>query len=578
MSLAAMILIAWLAVPCAAGSYFAMYWGDYWYGFIQNYQYTIPDRSCWFGGSAWYDNSEQCGWPGYAYRYVTLVDTASNGTTSGCEMTDFINGSDALNPLPYKRGNVALIRRGTCGFAVKVQYAVDANASAVIIMNQGNAADRMGLLTPVCTGIPEYAKRIPVVFVGTSIGDFIISKNSNTSTPVAIQLADNLPWYMNTTWGGTCPTNARALTRTECMFVANSSDYFGSTYTHQSANASAFSITLNTLPGGCIINWAAEVVDGQAPYVFYFNNPTNVLQENNTKIFCVVVTNTPTMSTKRPTGVPTMTGETYAPTTQTPTTVQPTKEPTKAPSTKTPTTSTPTANPTTGKPTAQPTTAQPTDQPTAQPTTAQPTGPTPLGQTNQPTKRPTSQPTPLPTPAPVVIVTTIAVPVEFASALTADAQKSVSSAYCASVAIGLNISVNAINCTIAVATTGGRRLLQKVSYVLNAKASVTVPAGVAPSAAMPQDPGAIATIAASFANNADVKTANGGVAMNTTSLVFAVVSIIVTQAPQTQMPTEIPTGQPTTQPTAAMFNAASTRSYTSAFLAASAAALVQWLY
>jgi Zn-dependent M28 family amino/carboxypeptidase len=49
-------------------------------------------------------------------------------SNSGCETADFEN---------FERGSVALIRRGTCQFQVKVDNAVAAGAAGVVIMNEG---------------------------------------------------------------------------------------------------------------------------------------------------------------------------------------------------------------------------------------------------------------------------------------------------------------------------------------------------------------------------------------------------------------------------------------------------------
>lgn len=50
------------------------------------------------------------------------------GSTSGCEAADFTG---------FVAGNIALVRRGSCAFAVKVVNAQNAGASAVIVMNTG---------------------------------------------------------------------------------------------------------------------------------------------------------------------------------------------------------------------------------------------------------------------------------------------------------------------------------------------------------------------------------------------------------------------------------------------------------
>lgn len=59
---------------------------------------------------------------------VIIPPTAAPSSTSGCETADFAG---------FTSGNVALIQRGTCDFAVKVANAAAAGASAVIIFNEG---------------------------------------------------------------------------------------------------------------------------------------------------------------------------------------------------------------------------------------------------------------------------------------------------------------------------------------------------------------------------------------------------------------------------------------------------------
>lgn len=71
---------------------------------------------------------------------VTPVDinlVGDRASTSGCETTDFAS---------FPAGDIALVQRGTCDFRVKVDNAAAAGASAIIVFNQGNAADREGLL------------------------------------------------------------------------------------------------------------------------------------------------------------------------------------------------------------------------------------------------------------------------------------------------------------------------------------------------------------------------------------------------------------------------------------------------
>jgi len=53
---------------------------------------------------------------------------AEPGSTAGCEAADFEG---------FTEGNIALIQRGSCDFAVKAANAVEAGAAAVIIFNEG---------------------------------------------------------------------------------------------------------------------------------------------------------------------------------------------------------------------------------------------------------------------------------------------------------------------------------------------------------------------------------------------------------------------------------------------------------
>ncbi|HET6518443.1 MAG TPA: M20/M25/M40 family metallo-hydrolase [Geminicoccaceae bacterium] len=81
----------------------------------------------------------------------------ANGSTSGCEAADF-EGLAA--------GSIALVRRGTCPFQVKVENAVAAGAVGVVIANDG-AEGRTGAFPGRLTGPAD----VPVVGVGAAIGD-----------------------------------------------------------------------------------------------------------------------------------------------------------------------------------------------------------------------------------------------------------------------------------------------------------------------------------------------------------------------------------------------------------------------
>jgi Zn-dependent M28 family amino/carboxypeptidase len=71
-------------------------------------------------------------------------------STSGCEADDFRG---------FHGGSVALVRRGTCTFQVKVENAVSAGAAAVIVMNEGTPGrlDRFSGVLPDGVAVPVIA-------------------------------------------------------------------------------------------------------------------------------------------------------------------------------------------------------------------------------------------------------------------------------------------------------------------------------------------------------------------------------------------------------------------------------------
>ena len=77
-------------------------------------------------------------------------------STSGCEREDFAG---------FVPGHVALIRRGTCPFQLKVEYAQAAGAAGVIIMNQGIEGQ-----TGAFAGHLSTPATIPVLGVSTEVG------------------------------------------------------------------------------------------------------------------------------------------------------------------------------------------------------------------------------------------------------------------------------------------------------------------------------------------------------------------------------------------------------------------------
>jgi len=81
---------------------------------------------------------------------------APAASTSGCEAADFRD---------FERGSVALVRRGTCTFQVKVENAVAAGAVGVVIMNEGTDGR-----TDAFSGQLGHAAAVPVVGVSYESG------------------------------------------------------------------------------------------------------------------------------------------------------------------------------------------------------------------------------------------------------------------------------------------------------------------------------------------------------------------------------------------------------------------------
>lgn len=94
---------------------------------------------------------------------------ADNTSSSGCEAGDFAG---------FPAGGIALMQRGTCGFAVKALNAQAAGATAVIIMNEGQPG-RTGLLNMIgdATGLT-----IPSVFTTFDAGANLASTPGATVT------------------------------------------------------------------------------------------------------------------------------------------------------------------------------------------------------------------------------------------------------------------------------------------------------------------------------------------------------------------------------------------------------------
>jgi len=115
---------------------------------------------------------------------VTAVDinlAPPRDNTSGCEAADFAG---------FPVGNIALVQRGTCPFAIKALNAQAAGASAVIIFNQGNTPEREPLI--VGTLAPSTAT-IPVV--GASFADGTALAQPGVSAQVRVDAPQQVTQY-----------------------------------------------------------------------------------------------------------------------------------------------------------------------------------------------------------------------------------------------------------------------------------------------------------------------------------------------------------------------------------------------
>ena len=103
-------------------------------------------------------------------------DTApSSSNTSGCEDADFAG---------FTRGNIALVKRGTCPFFDKAQNAVEAGASGVIIFNEGQPG-REAVVNGTLGEPTAGGERVPVVGATAAIGEALAAATAPTARIVA---------------------------------------------------------------------------------------------------------------------------------------------------------------------------------------------------------------------------------------------------------------------------------------------------------------------------------------------------------------------------------------------------------
>ncbi len=113
--------------------------------------------------TAEYSGSGDVTAPLEAVDLVLPPASSANTSTSGCEAADFDG---------FTAGNIALVQRGSCDFAVKAANAYDAGATGVIIFNEGQDGRQETLNATLGDA---FSDPIPVVGTSFAIGDELAS-------------------------------------------------------------------------------------------------------------------------------------------------------------------------------------------------------------------------------------------------------------------------------------------------------------------------------------------------------------------------------------------------------------------
>ncbi len=103
----------------------------------------------------------------------------ANSSTSGCEAADFAG---------FPAGNVALLQRGTCPFADKVQNAQTAGASAAVVFNEGQAGREE---TVAGTLGADTTATIPAVGTSFAVGAELAGQSATVHVTTSTKIEDN---------------------------------------------------------------------------------------------------------------------------------------------------------------------------------------------------------------------------------------------------------------------------------------------------------------------------------------------------------------------------------------------------
>lgn len=103
---------------------------------------------------------------------LKIPSPSPNHSTSGCEPSDFTN---------FIAGNIALIQRGHCTFRKKIENAIDAKASGVIIFNEGNEGRQEAIIGRLRPSLPNF----PVLGASFATGEAL--SNGHLDGPTGIE-------------------------------------------------------------------------------------------------------------------------------------------------------------------------------------------------------------------------------------------------------------------------------------------------------------------------------------------------------------------------------------------------------
>jgi hypothetical protein len=124
---------------------------------------TVAGQYDFLGGASFGGAATSAAFTGNVVAGLDAADAAGASVNDGCSA--FTNAAAVA-------GKIAIVRRGTCGFAVKAKNAQNAGAVAVIIAN--NAVGGM----PIGLGGADPTVTIPAISVGTNDGNTLIGAGS----------------------------------------------------------------------------------------------------------------------------------------------------------------------------------------------------------------------------------------------------------------------------------------------------------------------------------------------------------------------------------------------------------------